>query len=158
MIFLQLLRRGYTTIRRKNIRKMQFPRVIQSYMFIAPHQRVRAINTEEESHLFTARDIRVKVLPPPLVGPVTFELLLVKVINCTLGLTIAIIYRPPKTNLSEFINELSDLLDKGSLGSRFLICGDLNCPGPSKSRGLVGKELAELIDGYVILHISQVTF
>src|SRR6267154_1394597 len=93
-------------------------------------------------------DLRVKVLPPPLAGPVTFELLLVKVINCTLGMTIAIIYRPPNTNPSAFISELSDLLYKGSLGSRFIICGDLNCPGPSGSEGLVGKDLAELIDGY----------
>src|SRR5206468_11153660 len=73
-------------------------------------------------------DIRVKLLPPPLAGPVTFELLLVKILNCTLEMTIAIIYRPPTTNPSELISELSDLLDKGSLGSRFIICGDLNCP------------------------------
>ena len=31
-------------------------------------------------------DIRVKVLPPPLAGPVTFELLLVKIFNCTPGI------------------------------------------------------------------------
>lgn len=108
--------------------------------------------------LIHREDIRVKVLPPPLVGPVTFELLLVKVINCTLGMTVAIIYRPPGANPSAFISELSDLLDTGSLGSRFIICGDLNCPGPAGSRGLIAKELTELIDGYsLIQHVHSPT-
>ncbi len=98
--------------------------------------------------LIHREDIRVKVLPTTLAEPTTFELLLVKIINCNLGMTVAIIYRPPNSNPSEFICEVSDLLDSGSLGPRFIICGDLNCPGPTGSRCLVGKELMELIDVY----------
>ena len=95
-------------------------------------------------------DICVKVLPATQVRPVTFELLLVKIMNSTLGMTLAIIYRPPNSTskICEFANELSDLIDNGLLGSRFIICGDLNCPGPVGSKGLVGKELDELINGY----------
>ena len=43
-------------------------------------------------------DIRVRVIPTPSTRP--FEILLVKVINCTIGLTIAVIYRPPSTKLN----------------------------------------------------------
>jgi hypothetical protein len=100
--------------------------------------------------LIHREDIRVKVLPATLAKPVTFELLLVKIVNCTLGTTIAIIYRPPNSTSKpcEFVNELSDLIDNSLLGLNFMICGDLNCPGPVGSKGLVSKELGELIDGY----------
>ena len=86
-------------------------------------------------------DIRVRVIPTPSTR--TFEILLVKVINCIIGLTIAVIYRPPSTKLTDFvIPELPpDLIDSGSLGPRYIICGDLNCPGPSGTKGPVGKEL-----------------
>ena len=74
--------------------------------------------------------------------------MLVKVIS-TIDLTLAIIYRPPNSsNITEFINDVSDLIDSGTLGSHYILCGDLNCPGPSGSRGLVGKELLGLIDTY----------
>ena len=67
---------------------------------------------------------------------------------CTVGTVIAIIYRPPSSKNSEFAADVSDLIDGGKLGSRYIICGDLNCPGPTGSKGLVGKELEELINGY----------
>ena len=105
-------------------------------------------------------DIRVKVLPRTLASPTTFELLLVKIMNCSLGLTIAIIYRPPNSSSkpADFVNELSDLIDNGAIGSRFIICGDLNCPGPSGSKGVIGKELGELIDGYSLKqHVKEPT-
>ena len=76
---------------------------------------------------------RVRVIPTPSTR--TFEILLVKVINCTIGLTIAVIYRPPSTKVTDFVTELSDLIDSGSLGPRYIICGDLNCPGPSGTKG-----------------------
>ena len=93
-------------------------------------------------------DIRVKVVPTTPATTSTFELSLVKIINCTIDTTIAIIYRPPDSKSAEFISELSDLIDSGILGSRYIICGDMNCPGPSGSKGLIGIELGELIDAY----------
>jgi hypothetical protein len=98
--------------------------------------------------LIHREDIQTKVIPAPT-STLTFELLLVKVINSTVGLTIAVIYRPPgSTSTADFMTELSDLMDSGMLGSRCYILGDLNCPGPTGSKGLVGKELTELIDAY----------
>ena len=62
------------------------------------------------------------------------ELLLVKVANCALGLTIAIIYRAPDTSVGDFATELSDMIHSGRLGTRNIICGDLNCPGPAGTK------------------------
>ena len=39
-----------------------------------------------------------------------------------------------------------------------IICGDLNCPGPNGTKGLVGKELLEVIDGYSLTqHVVRPT-
>jgi hypothetical protein len=92
-------------------------------------------------------DIRVTLVPTRPVAK-SFELLLAKVANCTLGLTIAIVYRAPGTSVGEFVTELSDLVDSGRLGLRYVICGDLNCPGPAGTKGLIAEELAEFIDGH----------
>ena len=70
--------------------------------------------------LIHREDIRVRVIPTPSVH--TFEILLVKVINCTIGSTIAVIYRPPNTKITDFVTELSDLIDSGLLGPRYIIC------------------------------------
>ena len=71
-----------------------------------------------------------------------------KVINSADGLTITVIYRPPGAkSTADFVAELSDLTDSGILGCRYHILGDLNCPGPTGSKGQVDKELTELIDG-----------
>lgn len=102
-------------------------------------------------------DIRVKVMPKIPAVTNTFELLLAKITNCTAGLTIAIIYRPPNASskVADFTRELSDLIDSGVLGLHYIICGDLNCPGSVGTKGLVGKELVELIDGYsLIQHVN----
>jgi len=97
--------------------------------------------------LIHREDIRIKVLPSPSVVT-SFEILLVKIISA-IDLTLAIIYRPPNSsNVTEFIQDVSDLIDSGILGSHYILCGDLNCPGPSSSKGLVGKELLGLIDTY----------
>jgi len=91
-------------------------------------------------------------------APKSFELLLVKVANCKLGLTIAIVYRAPGTSIGDFTSELSDLIDSGRLGSRYIICGDLNCPGPTGTKGLVAVELAEVIDEHSLRqHVCEPT-
>ena len=118
--------------------------IVHAHRSIAPHTRGKQHGGGVA--LIHREDIRVRVIPTPPTH--TFEILLVKVINCTIGLTIAVIYRPPSTKLTDFVTELSDLIDTGSLGPRYIICGDLNCPGPSGTKGLVGKELLEVIDGY----------
>ena len=110
--------------------------------------------------LIHREDICVKVIPTTHARPVTFELLLAKVMNSTLSMKLAIIYRPPNPTSKpcDFTNELSELIDSGSLGSCFIICGDLNCPGPVGSKRLVGKELSELIDGYNLTqHVKDPT-
>src|SRR5271163_4291895 len=102
-------------------------------------------------------DIRVTAVPT---RPATksFELLLAKVANCALGLTIAIVYRAPGTSAGEFATELSDLVDSGRLGLRYIICGDLNCPGPAGTKGLITVELAEVIDGHSLRqHVLEPT-
>ena len=102
-------------------------------------------------------DIKVTVVPA---RPATksFELLLAKIANCALGLTIAIVYRAPGTSAGDFATELSDLIDSGKLGLRYVICGDLNCPGPVGTKGLIGDELAEVIDGHSLRqHVLQPT-
>jgi len=102
--------------------------------------------------LIHREDIRVKVIPHAALKLSTFDLLLAKITNCTVGVMLAIIYRPPHTKVPEFIAELSDLIDSGILGTRYIICGDLNCPGPTGSKGLIGKELEELIKSYSLTH------
>ena len=118
--------------------------IVHAHRSITPHTRGKQHGGGVA--LIHREDIRVRVIPTPSTR--TFEILLVKVINCTIGLMIAVIYRPPSTKLTDFVTELSDLIDSGSLGPRYIICGDLNCPGPSGTKGLVGKELLEVIDGY----------
>src|ERR1051325_6505859 len=87
--------------------------------------------------LIHRKDIQTKVIPAPI-ATLTFELLLLKVINSTIGLIIAVICRPPRsTSTADFMTKLSDL-------SRCYIIGDLNCAGHTGSKGLVGKELTEL--------------
>src|SRR4051812_17712676 len=67
--------------------------------------------------LILRSDIRVKALPTPGLAFKTFELLLSKLVNSVSSMTVAIIYRPPTTNVSALIAELSDLIDSGVLGS-----------------------------------------
>ena len=102
-------------------------------------------------------DIRLTVLPTRPAMKFC-ELLLVKVANCALGLTIAIVYRAPDTSVGDFATELSDLIHSGRLGTRHVICGDLNCPGPAGTKGLVAVELAEVIDEHGLRqHVREPT-
>jgi hypothetical protein len=67
--------------------------------------------------LIRREDIRTKVISVPTVT-LMFELLLVKVINSTVGLTILVTYRPSGSKSTfDFMAELSDLIDSGILGS-----------------------------------------
>jgi len=91
-------------------------------------------------------DVRVKVMK---VDPTKFrscEILLAKITNVAKELILAVVYRPPKSRISDFIDEMSELLSSGVLGKGFIICGDLNCPGPVNTKGLVNSELLQMID------------
>ena len=88
----------------------------------------------------------------------SFELLMVKLPQFTHGMNIVIIYRPPKGSISDFITEMRDLLDSGEFGDRYVICGDLNCPGPVNTRGLVNDELVNLIEEHSLTqHVQSAT-
>ena len=107
-------------------------------------------NTRENQHrggvaLIHREDIRVRVITTPLTR--TVEILLVKVINCTIGLMIAVIYRPPH-RLCRLCHRALRPDRQRFPRPRYITCGDLNCPGPNRTKGLVGKELLEVIDGY----------
>jgi hypothetical protein len=99
-------------------------------------------------------NICIKLIPTKADLTRTFELLLVKLTNVTSCLTLAIVYRPQRDSrgmhftVSEFTSELAELIDSGELGQQYIICGDLNCPGPVGTRGLVGKELSDLITSH----------
>ena len=104
----------------------------------------------------------MKVIPVNLDSTKSFELLLVKVINVKHSLSVAVIYRPQRESrgkhfsVADFTSELSDLLDSGVIGTRYIICGDLNCPGDV--RGSVGVELGELIHNYNLTqHVHEAT-
>jgi hypothetical protein len=100
----------------------------------------------------------VKIVPTSQLTIGSFEVLLLRITNCSVRATIAVIYRPPNSKLTDFVTELSDLIDSGVLGPSYIICGDLNCPGPVGSRGQIGRELAEMIDGYCLTqHIKDPT-
>jgi len=102
--------------------------------------------------------IRVKPLSTATLDFSSFELLLVRVVNSVKSLTLAIIYRPPSSSLSVFSTELSDLIHSGQLGPQYIICGDLNCPGETGTRGLVGDNLLELIDTHNLTqHVHAAT-
>lgn len=109
--------------------------------------------------LIYRNDIHVKVIPSKSVEIKTFELLTVRIVNSATSLIVAIIYRPPRPNLSDFVAELSDFINGGTLGSGYIICGDLNCPGPTGTRGLVDEELLELIDSHSLKqHVHRATY
>ena len=74
------------------------------------------------------------------------EILLVKLTNVAKGVTMAVIYRPPRGNTSNFIAEVNELIYSGQLGDSFIICGDLNCPGPVNTRGLINDKLKHMIE------------
>ena len=94
-------------------------------------------------------------------GPAKFktcEILLAKLKNVTKGVTMAIIYRPPGGHVPDFIAEMNDLILSGQLGDSFIICGDLNCPGPVNTRGLINDELRFMIEEQDLMqHVQDAT-
>ena len=114
--------------------------------------------------LIHRENIQIKIIPVTPNSIRSFELLLVKLTNMTSSPTLTIIYRPQRVSrgthysVSDFTSELADLIDSGVLGSQYIICGDLNCPGPVGTRGLVGEELKELISCYNLTqHVHEAT-
>ena len=84
--------------------------------------------------------------------------MLVKLPRSKNGLKVAVKYRPPRMNLPDFITEVLDLIDSGDLGDQYIICDDLNCPGPVNTRGLVSEELLKLLDEHSLLqHVREAT-
>ena len=88
----------------------------------------------------------------------TCEIMLVKLVNVAKGLTIAVVYRPPKSHIPDFVEEVHELINSGELGERFIICGDLNCPGPANTRELVNVNLLEMIEEHNLMqHVRSAT-
>lgn len=103
-------------------------------------------------------EIIVKLASTTSVPTTTFELLLAKIVSGVTSTTIAIIYRPPSTSVSVFISELTELINSGLLGPRFILCGDLNCPGVTGTKGLVNDDLLELMDTHSLQqHVQSAT-
>jgi hypothetical protein len=91
-------------------------------------------------------NIKVKVLRVDQKRFTTCEVLLVKLTNMAKGVVVAVVYRPPKSHVPDFIAEMNELINSGDLGDRFIICGDLNCPGPVNTKGLVNVNLSRMIE------------
>lgn len=108
--------------------------------------------------LIHRNDVQLRVSHADPAATRSFELLLVRVVNCAISPTIAVIYRPPASSRPDFVTELSNLIESGALGTRYIICGDLNCPGPGGTRGLVATELLELMDEHSLAqHVHDAT-
>ena len=77
-----------------------------------------------------------------------FELLVVNVMGKSSTTTLVNIYRPPSSSLSVFLEELSDLIQNLILsGERWIIGGDINCPGNTSTtvdQGLM--DILEIFD------------
>jgi len=91
-------------------------------------------------------------------SPTSFELQLVRFTSVTSPITAAIIYRPPDTSKSLFVDELSELLFELAAIStdRLLLCGDINTPGPDSVS--VDRAVAELLDEHgLVQHVRSPT-
>ena len=80
-------------------------------------------------------------------SPRTFEAQLVRVGLPPSSHTVLHIYRPQwKSTVAEFVDELSDVIASLNANStdNLVVCGDVNCPGPTTSS--VDVRLAEMLD------------
>ncbi len=81
----------------------------------------------------------LKITPHPLVTTLpeftSFELQLVKVTSAAAPFTVANVYRPPSSSLSDFLDELDLFISTMTpiCGERLVICGDVNAPGSDSS-------------------------
>jgi len=103
-------------------------------------------------------DIKVKMEKVDPARHKSFELMLVKLMHSKKGMKMAVIYRPPSSSIPDFVAEVADLLESGDLGNRYIICGDLNCPGPANTRGRIHEDLMKLIDEQSLRqHVHEAT-
>ena len=78
-------------------------------------------------------------------SPSTYELLVVNIESGSNCVTLVNIYRPPSTSLSMFLEELTNLLQQlAQCGDRWIIGGDLNCPGDTP--GTVDQGLLDILE------------
>jgi exonuclease III len=86
----------------------------------------------------------------------TFEHVAVKIVEQASSTIIVCIYRTPGSVTNVFCSDLSDLFDELLvLGSRFLVCGDLNCPGADQQ---MDTHLADLLSCHnLIQHVRGST-
>ena len=71
---------------------------------------------------------------------------------------LVVLYRPPKSRIQDFVAEIAELIGSGVLLDKYIICGDLNCPGAANSRGLIHDELRRMIDEQNLTqHVDQPT-
>lgn len=76
-----------------------------------------------------------------------FEALTVKLTLHRTPLLVSCIYRPPGAVTRVFCDSLADLLDELVLtGHRFVVCGDVNCPGAL--HGTLDNNLVDVLDRY----------
>ena len=85
---------------------------------ITHYHRITASGGSEKQNgggvaLIHRENIRVRLIKINPSLTLTFELLIAKIANWSIGLTLAVIYRPPgpKSNPAEFADELSNLID-----------------------------------------------
>jgi len=64
--------------------------------------------------------------------PVSFELLPLRLTCQDCVLTLLLIYRPPSSSVTNFLQKLLDLLDD-FITAELLICSDFNLPGDSRN-------------------------
>ena len=92
-------------------------------------------------------DVCAAQLPSLLTTYRTFEYQLIRVSSMRPAVTLANVYRPPSTSVSLFYSEFSEFLSSvGSAFNNFVVCGDLNCPGPTSMS--VAEDLAATFDAF----------
>jgi hypothetical protein len=101
--------------------------------------------------------VRLHTLASALSPHPSFELQLMKITSTSPSLTVATVYRPPRTSLVSFYIELADLLTIiVSQTDRLLVLGDFSCPGDGPTT--IVTELSETLESLGLLqHTRQPT-
>jgi len=104
--------------------------------------------------IITHLNISLKIMSTLSYPYSSFELLLSKLAGSMKHIILGIIYRPPCSSISTFINELTLLLD-GSQGLDFVLGGDFN---PGSAGSLLDVQLKSLLSSYCLIqHVSTPT-
>ena len=88
----------------------------------------------------------------------SFELQLVKVTSAAPSFTVANVYRPPSSSLSDFLDELDLFISTMTpiCGERLVICGDVNAPGSDSSS--INADLADVFAAHgLVQHVRDPT-